>query len=1289
MENPYIVDFENNYYSHKVNGMDINETVKFALKQGYDGVIAKNIKDPGDMGDKQYNTNNTLVSATDYIVFSPAQIKSADPITYDNEGNIIPISQRFNFNSSDIRYSLSTPSSITGAAPSFVDPARKSVTLQSSNFKPSFKDRRSDSVVASQIAFTNAQAGLERLMREVGISQPEAEAMVQYTRIARAQANNIIGGKFVDISGNNRELKVLGVGLVEALSSVMPNKFTKDGNTEAEQTYTDFQLYRLHQHNISRMSLEENAKKKYLPQDIVANNLKGKAKRLRGTVKQIQKLQGEISVYRREGEKFKGKVEHRVKRIEELYRTLMKELSIENIEGSLTITEDMLKGITEVTYTPEEIKALGGVSVAGLSDADKAVIDNADAETNPNKYTEHLESLAKVFEALANVIDNNTAPLKEVRNKPLLGKSVMQKKIDPAINEVTEVEIVEPMTAAESQQLAEEYKKKYKGNEGFWKADKELSEYINNLMQFRVETGLVTEDMASSLSAMYPNYVPGYRVDSSSGLMVVKGNRAIEFNKTVQKATGSIKQIQPLHESMIEQTLSTIRSGRINQLMATIYEKHLESTNENKEKHFKIVERVPVRSSDPITAEELYEIDYSAPEKAPKENQVTFYYKGEKITVEVSKDVFAGIKDLAGRREGGLLDNAFGKLLESGMSTFRAVTTNYNPFFILRNLLKDLGDAALLSDSPIFTAYYLKAIGQMSKNSDMWQLYVANGGLGNTYFDQKKLKLDTKASARGFHFEKNWKMVGSAIEVANQFVEQIPRFTAFLISMNKGATVAEAMNAAAEITTNFQRGGLTTKAFNRSLIPFLNASVQGALKIPRRILSIFRGEETFKSIATLLFKCAVLGIAPIFLNALLASLFGEEEEYEKLRSTDKENYFIIPMGDGQFIKIPRGRIQAALASVTNFASGKSTAKDAWTNVSSQVSPWGTMTRTIFSPFKDVATNTTWYGGEIEGQQFENVRPSQRKDESTSSLAVGIADALSAAGIEYSPKKIHYLIDQYSGFFGDVVLDATTQRAKGNALVSNFTVDSVTSNKLSTVFYKYYNEAQYAKNEGDETAIYQLKFLNKIKSEVRDLYDQKSVIQSDSTLSSKEKLAQTRTLQALINGYYSAALDNFSTVTEASVMTSGYGLEESERFREVIRLSFGAESAFKTWNEKVYEKAQAINLGGIDYETYYDFYFAASKIESQKDKNGETVSGSKKAQTVKLIKAMKISDVQKLLLLTSSGYSISDSEFNNWSKATAKNKLLKYIFSLNVSKSEKERIAEICGFTVKNNRVIMK
>ena len=63
------------------NNMEIRDVLS---EYGYDSV-----KDGGEL-----------------VVFKPEQIKSADTIVYDDDGRIIPISERFNENKKDIRYSL-------------------------------------------------------------------------------------------------------------------------------------------------------------------------------------------------------------------------------------------------------------------------------------------------------------------------------------------------------------------------------------------------------------------------------------------------------------------------------------------------------------------------------------------------------------------------------------------------------------------------------------------------------------------------------------------------------------------------------------------------------------------------------------------------------------------------------------------------------------------------------------------------------------------------------------------------------------------------------------------------------------------------------------------------------------------------------------------------------------------------------------------------------------------------------------------------------------------------------
>ena len=78
------------------NAISVEEAAKRAFVAGHDAVVIKNVMDAVDHEDK---TRSTV-----YVVKSSDQIKSADPATYDNEGKLIPLSQRFDPTKSDIRF---------------------------------------------------------------------------------------------------------------------------------------------------------------------------------------------------------------------------------------------------------------------------------------------------------------------------------------------------------------------------------------------------------------------------------------------------------------------------------------------------------------------------------------------------------------------------------------------------------------------------------------------------------------------------------------------------------------------------------------------------------------------------------------------------------------------------------------------------------------------------------------------------------------------------------------------------------------------------------------------------------------------------------------------------------------------------------------------------------------------------------------------------------------------------------------------------------------------------------
>jgi hypothetical protein len=79
-----------------------NPLVVADQKADWDGVIKRAVS--GGYDTVQYRNDFEDKGSTSYIALQEGQIKSADPVTYDDAGNVIPLSQRFEATTSDIRY---------------------------------------------------------------------------------------------------------------------------------------------------------------------------------------------------------------------------------------------------------------------------------------------------------------------------------------------------------------------------------------------------------------------------------------------------------------------------------------------------------------------------------------------------------------------------------------------------------------------------------------------------------------------------------------------------------------------------------------------------------------------------------------------------------------------------------------------------------------------------------------------------------------------------------------------------------------------------------------------------------------------------------------------------------------------------------------------------------------------------------------------------------------------------------------------------------------------------------
>ena len=805
-------------------------------------------------------------------------------------------------------------------------------------------------------------------------------------------------------------------------------------------------------------------------------------------------------------------------------------------------------------------------------------------------------------------------------------------KVDKGIlNDVTEEQAKERIAQLEAQ------------HPEFKALAKDVWDYLKNLLQVRVNNGNITQAEANNLNAIYPHYVPAFTENGQGSVGVTGKPYNVAVKETIKRAKGSVANKLPPDVIIARQTMEVMRAGKVNKLAKALYDATVNKNDTTNVKVVKIDQRwQPNQTKESVKeakerADELLEaLDNDYTQEKDKDGQITFYDGDKKITMEVTKEIFEGFKSFAPNDD---YRNSLIEGIAKVNAGFKKLVTSWNPFFaLIRNPFRDLQEALFYTKNGMgrFIGHIPTAYRLIKSNSAYWQEFLAMGGRSSSLYDYNtgvKRYKGAKAIV--------YKVLDKLTSISD-FLETFPRFNEYVLSRKRGASAEQALLDSADVTTNFSRGGKTAMLLNRTFMPFLNPSIQGWSKLYRTVM----GRKTAKEWMRLILYSLMLGILPTALNDLL---MGDDEEYESLNIRDKENYYLLKVGD-TFWKLPKGRVLSVLGSLyiraKEMAKGNENAWDGYLqSAASAVSPVDSFTRTIFSPITDAKTNTTWYGGQIEGRKFENVAVTERYDESTSKIAVVIGKVIGK-----SPKKVHYVIDQYSGFIGDVLLPLTTPKAERGAFAYNFTIDSTMSNRYSNDFYTALDEANYAKSAGDINANYVVRYLNSISTEVSDMYAQQHKIQS-SNKSNKDKTEEVKVIQMLINATNKSALENVkvlkTTLTEMDVTKQNELLVSNNKF---LKLDENAQKrAIQKLNDYYY--ALAMNKAfGIELEEKYTKYSKFNSpelfvylteigsIEGDKDKQGNTISGSRKANILKYLKSKGITSAKQDIILDILGYS---------------------------------------------------
>lgn len=659
------------------------------------------------------------------------------------------------------------------------------------------------------------------------------------------------------------------------------------------------------------------------------------------------------------------------------------------------------------------------------------------------------------------------------------------------------------------------------------------------LLKRQVDAGVISQETANRWKEIYPHYVPTKRameaVDESSIIETADPLVQSSNKGTLYERTGGNSPIQPLDYAMAEHTKQIYKSSLFNKFAKDyVAASHAKTTLFNEDRSFD--ENIIEGNEDQVT---------KADEYTPA--TLIYYMDGDRHIVEIPKEIF----DAVDKTQTPFNLPSEVPFLSWASSLRRNIITGANPVFWATNALKDFQDIAFNSKYKKDTyGNLIRAYTELIKDGEMARLYKSLGGEYNTYRSDEGIKQND----HGAFYNAT---IGNFVKF-NDLIESAPRLAEFMSSLDHGDSLETAMYNAAEVTTNFKRGGDYAKWFNRNGFTFLNASIQGLDKQIRNISDAY-DSKGWKGIASYMVKANLIsGIPLIVLNGLL---HRDDDDYDKLSDYIKDNYYILwKYDDGKFVRIPKGRIANAYQGIQTalYENGielvgddKATDKarkiwentlDSLVNVWEQIGINDPLSNNIFAPIFQTINNEAWYGDPIVSSYMQKKDPADQYDESTDIFSVWLGQKANL-----SPKKINYLIDQYSGGVGDVVLPMLTPKAETrlddgtligsvtsaalSPFVDKFTTDSVFKNQDVTDFFALDEELTRLANKehASDEAKLAAKYINSLQYQMNDLYAQKRAIYNDQSIPDNVKYDQARAVQQQIDDLARYGLDTYDQI----------------------------------------------------------------------------------------------------------------------------------------------------------------
>lgn len=646
----------------------------------------------------------------------------------------------------------------------------------------------------------------------------------------------------------------------------------------------------------------------------------------------------------------------------------------------------------------------------------------------------------------------------------------------------------EAISIDEAKKIVSNYEKTFPE---FKKHAEEYKQFMDDFMrEYAVDGGLLTAREYKSMKFLYPDYVPTYRSVEEMG--IDPKVQAISA-KPFKKATGGQEQIIPLIEALPNQIQKIVRAERRNKIGVEIlnniikdkeamkpYAQIYNVKKGSKSVLDKRIASFAEKGKDDIATlanrfDELLITD--APTKG---RFMVVMDNGKPITLRINDDslwkALANVQNSNTSNMPNML-RIFNKYITNNV---KGTLTVYNPFFAVRNVVRDIPTAYVqgsVNDPIKFTKNLFGSAKSIMTKDDLYKKFQALG-VGQTNITKIE-KVENSLIKQGWKKPFYW--IAKALNLAGDFTETLPRLAEFKHTYQtlKAAgsleelAVREAMYNAGEVTVNFARGGENTKMLE-PIFMYMNAGVQGFDRWSRSLFVEAVKNKNFKP----MLKAFGVTLAPSIVLPLINRAWNpnwDEAEYKDLPNYLTDHYYVIPVGDESYLKLPKTRENGFLFSTVferlhrHFIEKDPDAFDGMGEAlaKSTLNPFAEFSRAgILGPVINLkwGGNKDYFGRPIEplSQQLDKRSKRYISKDTTSKASKALGSVLEKVGL--SPAQTDYVVKSYAGIIADMYLaindtdDTLTEKIKRGSHTFH---DASTGGKAQSKMYEEKDKASTA------------------------------------------------------------------------------------------------------------------------------------------------------------------------------------------------------------------------------------